>query len=176
MSSSADSSVSDEMQRRTKVMEEHAVELMMDGKTNPKDAMDISGCGHEVGSKEYNRLYMKAYRKRKNVQKAQNVKRLKSLHRRNQKLSANHDSIQQLKRAVNNAVTQSKQSMVNQKGMQRQIDKLQKKQEATTQQLRAVARDNVSLMKKASKKASKTKRLEAQLGSFQFFSLWLVYY
>ena len=150
----------DDVQQR-KSMENHAVALMLDDKTNPKDVMDISGCRYEVGTKDYNRLYQKAYRKRKILEKTQNSKKIKSLKKRNKKLSEKQESIQQLKRQINNAVTQSAQSLVNQKGMQSQIDKLQKRQETTARQLRAVAQDNVSLMKKA----SKTKLLSAKLGS-----------
>ena len=149
-----------EMQRRRKAMEQHAVKLMLDRKTNPKDVMEISGCRYEVGTKDYNRLYQKAYRKRKILQQAEHTKRIKSLNKRNANLSAKQESIQQLKRQINNAVAQSRQSLTNQKGMQIQIDKLQKRQEATTRQLRAVALDNVSLRKKA----SKTKLLTAKLG------------
>ena len=59
-----------EMKKRRKAMEQHAVELMLDGKTNPKDAMEISGCRYQVGTTDYNRLYQKAYRKRKILEKA----------------------------------------------------------------------------------------------------------
>ena len=141
-------------------MERHAIQLMVPGTMNPKVAMDISGCRYEVGSKDYNRLYQKDYRKRQNMKKTRNAKRIKSLDQRNKKLSKKNDSIQQLKRAVNDAVAQSTQSLVKQRGMQRQLDKLQKRQEATTLQLRAVALDNVVIRKKA----SKTKVLAAKLG------------
>ena len=64
----------DDVQQR-KSMENHAVALMLDGKTNPKDVMDISGYRYEVGTKDYNRLYQKAYRKRKILEKTQNNKK-----------------------------------------------------------------------------------------------------
>ena len=81
-SSTTDTSVVDK--------ERHAIELrtMVSGTMNPKDVMDMSEYRHEVGIKNYNRLYQKAYRKRQILKKkTRNAKRIKSLDKRNKKLS-----------------------------------------------------------------------------------------
>ena len=79
---SLDPVVEDDVQQR-KVMENHVVTLMLDGKTNPKNVMEISGCMYEVGTKDYNRLYHQAYRKRRILEKAQNTKYPPSLFNNN---------------------------------------------------------------------------------------------